>query len=152
MRTWSERVSNSLRRALAAPSTPPRPASESGSAPAGSTPAGSAPARSTPARSASASGPAPLVLPLPRRRRTVVDPFSALEVQLALSRIEGEIAALQHDDGRFARGHHLIAARLAFDQLLDQACRLAGVHELPESGSLRRMMAEVELRARGWSW
>jgi hypothetical protein len=71
---------------------------------------------------------------------------------MALGRIEAEIVALQRDDGRFARGSHLIAARLAFDQLLDEACRLAGVHDLPEGGTLRRMMAEVELRSRGWSW
>jgi hypothetical protein len=88
-----------------------------------------------------------------RRRRGGVDPFCALEVQCALSRVEAEIVALTtQDDNRFARGHHLIAARLAFDQLLDEACRLAEVADLPAPGPLRRMVAEAELRLRGWTW
>jgi len=90
---------------------------------------------------------------LRRRRGGGVDPFCALEVQCALSRIDAEIVALTtRDDDRFARGHHLVAARLAFDQLLDEACRLAEVTDLPEPGPVRRMVAEAELRLRGWSW
>jgi hypothetical protein len=81
-----------------------------------------------------------------------VDPFGALEVQLALTRVEREIEGLLADDGRFARGHHLAAARLAYDQLLSQACRLAGVDGLPEQRGLCRLMAEAELRTRGWTW
>lgn len=90
---------------------------------------------------------------IPRRRRWDVDPFSALEVQLALGRLEEEIVRLlRHDDDRFARGHHVMAARLAFDQVLEEACRLAGITDLPESPSLRRIVAEAELRTRGWTW
>jgi len=90
---------------------------------------------------------------LRRRRGGGVDPFCALEVQCALSRIDAEIVALTtKDDDKFARGHHLIAARLAFDQLLDEACRLAEVRDLPDPGPVRRMVAEAELRLRGWSW
>lgn len=98
---------------------------------------------------------------LPRRRlrpARCVDPFSALSVQLALSRIEAELRALEaigtsSEPERFAQAHHLYAARLAYDQLLDEACRMAGVADLPaERGSIRRLTAEVELRLRGWTW
>lgn len=90
---------------------------------------------------------------LRRMRRPDVDPFSALEVQLSLTRIEARIAGLLADESRFARGHHLRAARLARANLLEEACRLAGIEDLPEGdGALRRMMAEAELRSRGWDW
>jgi hypothetical protein len=87
------------------------------------------------------------------RGRRVVDPFSALEVQVALARVERLVADLQRDDRRFARAHHLYAAVAAYDRLLTEACALAGV-ELPQDGDgdTRRLLAEVELRARGWSW
>jgi hypothetical protein len=85
-------------------------------------------------------------------RRNDVNPFSALEVQISLSRVDAHIAALLDDESRFARGHHLIAARMAYDKLLDQACRLAGVTDLPEDKDVRRVIAEAELRNRGWSW
>jgi hypothetical protein len=90
---------------------------------------------------------------LRRLRRDDVDPFSTFEVQVALGRVEQRIAELLADESRFARGHHLRAARLARANLLDEACRLAGVVDLPEGDSaLRRMMAELELRSRGWDW
>ena len=90
---------------------------------------------------------------LRRVRRPDVDPFSALEVQFALARVESLIAAVLSDTSRFARGHHLQAARLAHDHLLNEACRLAGITDLPDDDAgLRRVMAEVELRNRGWSW
>jgi hypothetical protein len=88
-------------------------------------------------------------------RRGGVDPFSALEVQFALSRLDREITRLlQGEDAsrRFAQGHHLRAAVLAYEQLLVEACRLAEVPSLPEAGGLRRVMAEAELQARGWAW
>jgi hypothetical protein len=86
------------------------------------------------------------------RGRRVVDPFCALEVQVALARVERLVADLQRDDRRFAQAHHLYAAVAAYDRLLTEACALAGV-ELPEGeGDTRRLLAEVELRARGWSW
>ena len=86
------------------------------------------------------------------RGRRDVDPFCALEVQLALARVERLVADLQRDDRRFARAHHLYSAMAAYDRLLTEACALAGV-ELPEGDSdTRRLLAEVELRGRGWSW
>ena len=86
------------------------------------------------------------------RGRRDVDPFCALEVQVALARVERLVANLQRDDRRYAQAHHLYAADSAYDRLLTEACALAGV-ELPEGeGDTRRLLAEVELRARGWSW
>jgi len=82
----------------------------------------------------------------------MVDPFSALEVQMALARVEQRVRDLQRDDRRFARAHHLYAALSAYDQLLDEACRLAGVPTPDARGDTYRLLAEVELRARGWSW
>lgn len=87
-----------------------------------------------------------------RSQRTMVDPFSALEVQMALARVERRVVDLQRDDRRFARAHHLYAALSAYDHLLDEACRLAGVPTPDACGDAYRLLAEVELRARGWSW
>lgn len=87
-----------------------------------------------------------------RAQRSTVDPFSALEVQLALARVERLIADLQRDDRRFARAHHLYSALAAYDRLLDEACRLAGVPDSDAVGDTRRLLSEVELRARGWTW
>ncbi len=92
----------------------------------------------------------------PRAQRTArrrdIDPFCALEVQISLGRLERELAELELADDLFARAHHLYAARLAYDQLLGEACGLAGVMGLPERGPVRRLLAEAELRARGWTW
>jgi hypothetical protein len=87
-----------------------------------------------------------------RTQRSTVDPFSALEVQLALTRVEHLIDELQRDNRRFARAHHLYSAIAAYDRLLDEACRLAGVPAPEGVGDSRRLLAEVELRARGWTW
>src|SRR3954454_8679016 len=87
-----------------------------------------------------------------RTQQPCVNPFSALEVQLALSRVERLIDDLQRDDRRFARAHHLYSAIAAYDRLLDEACRLAGAPIPDAVGDTRRLLAEVELRARGWTW
>jgi hypothetical protein len=87
-----------------------------------------------------------------RVRKPDTNPFSVLEVQMSLSRVDGEIEALLTDDKRFARGHHLKAARLAYDHLIEQACRLADITDLPQDRSVRRVVAEAELRSRGWTW
>jgi hypothetical protein len=85
-------------------------------------------------------------------QRQPVDPFSALEVQMALGRIERLIGDLQRDDRRFAKAHHLYAAIAAYDRLLDEACALAGVPAPGGNGDEHRLLAEVELRTRGWTW
>ncbi len=76
-----------------------------------------------------------------------------LEVQLAMSRLNLEIARIRQDDHGFARAHHLRAAQTAYDEALSEACRLASV-PLPDpvSGAVPRLVAEVELQTRGWSW
>ncbi len=86
-------------------------------------------------------------------RRGGVDPFCALEVQLALGRLDREIRRLLAGaTPSFAQGHHLHAAQLAYDQLLLEACGLAEVSGLPPGRQVRRLVAEAELRARGWTW
>lgn len=87
-----------------------------------------------------------------RPQRGLVDPFCALEVQMALARVERLVVELQRDDRRFARAHHLYAALAAYDRLLDEACVLAGVPVPTAHGEAHRLLAEVELRARGWAW
>jgi hypothetical protein len=86
------------------------------------------------------------------RGRRDVDPFSALEVQVALARVERLVSDLQGDNRRFAQAHHLYAAVAAYARLLIEACALAGVELAEGDGETRRLLAEVELRARGWSW
>lgn len=89
-----------------------------------------------------------------RRHGDEVDPFGTLAVQSALARVERAIAQVEQDGDRFARAHHVRALRLAYDGLLEEACRLAGVDvdALPEAASSRRVVAEAELGVRGWSW
>lgn len=90
----------------------------------------------------------------PVRARPDVNPFSALEVQLSLARLERELLHLDGcDDRRFGRAHHYYAALAAYDQLLEEACGLAGVDTPPRPGDPAwRMVADVELRVRGWTW
>ena len=89
-----------------------------------------------------------------RRGDGDVDPFRVLEVQAALTRVCRSLREVEADDVRFARAHHLRALRLAYDGLLDEACRLADVapEELPDVGPLRRVVAEAQLGSRGWEW
>lgn len=80
------------------------------------------------------------------------DPFEALGVQMRLGRLAAEISRLEHDDGRWARVHHLTAAQAAYDDVLIEACKLVGVPVQDAAAPVRRLLAESELRARGWSW
>jgi hypothetical protein len=86
--------------------------------------------------------------------RPDVNPFSALEIQLSLARLERELLQLdQCDDRKFGRAHHYYAALGAYDQLLAEACGLAGIAASPRPGDPAwRMVADVELRVRGWTW
>lgn len=81
------------------------------------------------------------------------DPFEVLSVQMRLERLANEIADLEANPQRWARAHHLRAALSAYDDLLEEACRMAGapladVEERP----VRRVLEEAELRSRGWTW
>lgn len=80
------------------------------------------------------------------------DPFETLTVQLRLTRIVAEIRRLERDQGRWARAHHLAAATRAYDDLLADAARLAGL-PLPDAPpAIRRVMVESALRHDGWDW
>jgi hypothetical protein len=86
--------------------------------------------------------------------RPDVNPFSALEIQLSLARLERELLHLDGcDDRKFGRAHHYYAALAAYDQLLAEACELAGLDSPARPGDPAwRMVTDVELRVRGWTW
>lgn len=88
-----------------------------------------------------------------RRSRVAADPFETLRVQSSLARLEREIDRLRGDDEGFAVAHHLRAAVLAYDDLLGEARRLAGMEQEPSMrGSAGRLLTVAELHARGWDW
>ena len=107
---------------------------------------------------------------------TEPDPFTALEVQHRLGLIATELRVLEAADADrtyYARAHRIHTRRSAYDQLLAEACELAGV-SLPFSGrpdaspgtpdhaagpegricrnADERFSVEIELAARGWHW
>ncbi|HST86449.1 MAG TPA: hypothetical protein VLL08_32220 [Kineosporiaceae bacterium] len=90
------------------------------------------------------------------------DPFTVLEVQHRLGLIATELRVLEAKDADltyYARAHRIHTRRSAYDQLLAEACELAGVpaqHPGPEGRICRtadeRFCVEMELAARGWHW
>lgn len=88
------------------------------------------------------------------------DPFEVLRVQMRLAALADEVRALERSADVYARVHHLRATEAAYDALLDEACRLAGVPRAPGPTRLstvaqdrdERFREEVELASRGWSW
>jgi hypothetical protein len=82
------------------------------------------------------------------------DPFDALQVQTRLAIVAEHIRHLEEDRHAWARAERIIAAQLAYDALLAQACRMAGVEVLPRAKGdpWERLREEVELIARGWTW
>jgi hypothetical protein len=88
------------------------------------------------------------------------DPFEVLSVQMRLSVIAADIRAIEDEPHLYARAHHLHAARVAYDDLLAEACRLAGLEpgprmsfSVPEEKRFdERLREEVELTALGWTW
>jgi hypothetical protein len=90
------------------------------------------------------------------------DPFTVLEVQHRLGLIATELRVLEAADADrryYARAHRIHTRRSAYDQLLAEACALAGVpaqHPGPDGRICRnadeRFSAEMELAARGWHW
>lgn len=108
--------------------------------------AGSALARLAPRRRALAPPPEP-------------DPFAVLALQVRLGVVAAQLLALERDPAVWARAKRLQAVRAAYDDLLAEACRLAGVPVPDDDGPRRRarseperFRAEIELAARGWSW
>ena len=89
------------------------------------------------------------------------DPLAVLAIQVRLGILADHIRALDADERIWARGRKLEAAQAAYDALLDEACRLAGIpsHLPPADGpGLRRRTEpdrfedELALAGRGWSW
>jgi hypothetical protein len=92
-----------------------------------------------------------------RLRRHAVsapDPFDTLRLQTRLGQLSGKIRSVEATPRIYGKAHKLMALEAAYDDLLDEACRLAGVPGEPElrRGEERRWQEEQELAARGWSW
>ena len=100
----------------------------------------------------------PLVERLAARlgRRTVAepDPFETLRLQTRLGHLAGEIRRIKAAPRVYAKAHRLMVLEAAYDDLLDEACRLAGVPGEAdlERGEQKRWLEEQELATRGWSW
>lgn len=90
---------------------------------------------------------------LRHRRHRPPDPFATIQLQHRLGVLAEQIRHLEEDRHVYAKAHRLIAHRAAYDDLLDEAFRMAGL-PLPEQGrgEARRLDAELELTGRGWSW
>lgn len=89
-----------------------------------------------------------------RQPRPLTDPFEALRVQERLGVVADHVRALELDPRLYARAERIIASQLAYDQLLAEACQMAGVEVLPAAlgDPQERFREEVELTSRGWSW
>jgi aminoglycoside phosphotransferase len=91
---------------------------------------------------------------LRHRQPVATDPFQALRVQERLGAVADHVRALEVDPHTFARAERIIASQLAYDQLLAEACKMAGVEVLACAlgDAQERFREEVELASRGWSW
>jgi len=91
---------------------------------------------------------------LRRRRDVPYDPFLTLRVQERLGAVADHVRRLEEDERTFARAERIIASQLAYDQLLAEACGLAGVEVRPAArgDAHERFREEVELAERGWTW
>jgi len=81
------------------------------------------------------------------------DPFETLRLQTRLGHLAGEIRRVEATR-MYAKAHKLMALEAAYDDLLDEACRMAGVSEESDlkRGEAKRWLEEQELASRGWSW
>jgi hypothetical protein len=91
---------------------------------------------------------------LRREKAPEFDPFAALRVQERLGVVADHVRALELDPRTFARAERIIASQLAYDQLLAEACHLAGVEveNRAKGDPAERFREEVELASRGWTW
>lgn len=95
----------------------------------------------------------------PRVREEAADPFDALTLQIRLGQLAAQVQALEADPHAWARGRRIKATQDAYDDVLMEACRLAGIDALardPDAGIAERdperFREEMELASRGWSW
>ena len=82
------------------------------------------------------------------------DPFDVLRLQVRLGVLADEVRTLEEDRRVYAKAHRLRATKAAYDDLLEEACELAGI-PVERDGRPRdqeRLREEVELASRGWSW
>ncbi|MGY4644565.1 hypothetical protein [Cellulomonas sp. URHB0016] len=91
---------------------------------------------------------------LRRQKAPVYDPFATLRVQERLGAVADHVRALELEPRTFARAERIIASQLAYDDLLAEACHLAGVEveARPKGDPAERFREEVELASRGWTW
>lgn len=91
---------------------------------------------------------------LGKRVTPEADPFETLRLQARLGLLAGKIQRLEATPRIYAKAHRLMALEAAYDDLLDEACRLAGVSAATDlkRGEHRRWISEQELTTRGWSW
>jgi hypothetical protein len=89
-----------------------------------------------------------------RRALAEADPFETLRLQTRLGLLADEIRRIGATPRVYAKAHRLVALETAYDDLLDEACRLAGVAEDAdlEPGEQKRWLEEQALATRGWSW
>ena len=91
---------------------------------------------------------------LGKRVTPAPDPFETLRLQSRLGLLAGKIQRLEATPRIYGKAHRLMALEAAYDDLLDEACRLAGVSATAdlERGEQRRWLSEQELTIRGWTW
>ena len=87
------------------------------------------------------------------RDRPGLDLFRKLELEARLTRLAGELKALEDESGScFALRHHAVAATRAYEQTLDEACELQHLPVSLGGGPSDRLLAEASLLQAGWSW
>lgn len=88
------------------------------------------------------------------RRPAEPDPFTALRVQMRLAALSRELQWLEDAPAVYARAHRIAAVRAAYDDLLLEACVLAGV-DVPADArrsAAERWRKEASLAEHGWTW
>jgi hypothetical protein len=87
------------------------------------------------------------------------DPMVTLRLQVRLGELATELRRVEEDPGMYARAHHWFAVQGAYDALLREACRLAGLPAVTaplradeHAAASERLREELELSSRGWSW
>jgi hypothetical protein len=87
------------------------------------------------------------------------DPLVTLRLQVRLGELAAELRRVEEDPDVYARAHHWFAVQSAYDALLREACRLAGLPTGPaplradeRAAAGERLREELELSSRGWSW
>ena len=83
------------------------------------------------------------------------DPFRTLRLQQRLTALAAELDVLAADGTAYARATKLAVVSGAYDDVLDDACALAGVPTTSAPGvrpEVDRIRREAALRAAGWTW